>query len=390
MAGTRPKNKTAHPAAPVMTNTAKIKAGIPTAKRQTKKISKADQIRELEARLATFEHPDDGNFISKEPLVSQSAPPLVRTTCAPADPHFLQFLRDSSPEDVERLVVGSEAPTEADAEDYVVVGGKRIPLNDYDPQYIWRVFFGHALILFPRGLKRTKTYSSFNKIRPTTCNKLSGLVNNWHQVVTKEQLSRSSTPTLSTSSSSQVLTPSPSSQVFMPSLSSQVFTPSPSSQVLSPSLSASWQQETYPAMSNTNLFSPMMPTPDSLTSYLNQQSFSYQFNAAVDNALQVFQGVPTTPPVHPVVYSFPRRYKDEASKTQVPGLKDLPPNIHPNFRNTFIRHMMKITFSGMLPWSNPTVPVYQQEFNAVYPNLPYHLHGDDAVILSASIYTMVS
>ncbi|KAF9780981.1 hypothetical protein BJ322DRAFT_1112370 [Thelephora terrestris] len=96
MAGTRAKNKTARPAAPVMTNATKIKAGIPTAKRQTKKISKADQIRELKAHLATFEHPDDSDSVSKEPL----------------------FLRDSSPEDIDRLIVGSKAPTKLDAKDY--------------------------------------------------------------------------------------------------------------------------------------------------------------------------------------------------------------------------------------------------------------------------------
>jgi hypothetical protein len=54
-----------------MTEAAKLKAGIPSKKRQAKALSKADQIRLLEARLAAFEHPDDdAAAVLKEPLVS--------------------------------------------------------------------------------------------------------------------------------------------------------------------------------------------------------------------------------------------------------------------------------------------------------------------------------
>lgn len=70
MAGTRSKNKNTHPAAPVMTDAAKIKAGIPPANRRVRKQTKNDQIRELQARLAAVEHPDEVTAVSKEPLVS--------------------------------------------------------------------------------------------------------------------------------------------------------------------------------------------------------------------------------------------------------------------------------------------------------------------------------
>lgn len=69
MVGTRLKNKTTHPAAPVMSQAAKIRAGVPT-KRQNKKVTKDEKIRLLEARLAALEHPDDTATISKDPLVS--------------------------------------------------------------------------------------------------------------------------------------------------------------------------------------------------------------------------------------------------------------------------------------------------------------------------------
>jgi hypothetical protein len=72
MVSTRIKNKDARLGAPVMTEAAKIKAGIPSTKRQSKKPSKAEQIRILEARIAAFENPDDDDTmpISQEPLVS--------------------------------------------------------------------------------------------------------------------------------------------------------------------------------------------------------------------------------------------------------------------------------------------------------------------------------
>ena len=67
MVSTRPKNKDAHPAAPVMTKAAKQKAGIKT-KQRTKKVTKDETIRVLQARLAALENPDGESF-SQEPLV---------------------------------------------------------------------------------------------------------------------------------------------------------------------------------------------------------------------------------------------------------------------------------------------------------------------------------
>ena len=61
------KNKTSHPAAPVMTEAAQKKAGIKT-KRRPKKVTKDQTIRELNARIAALENPDEESF-SKDPLV---------------------------------------------------------------------------------------------------------------------------------------------------------------------------------------------------------------------------------------------------------------------------------------------------------------------------------
>ena len=46
---------------------------------------------------------------------------------------MIQFSRDSSPEDVDRLVIESEAPTEPDTEEYIVVGGRESPRAPMTP-----------------------------------------------------------------------------------------------------------------------------------------------------------------------------------------------------------------------------------------------------------------
>ncbi|KAF9780629.1 hypothetical protein BJ322DRAFT_1023859 [Thelephora terrestris] len=262
-----------------MTEAAKIKAGIPSVKRQSKKPSKAEQIHILEAQIAAFENPDDDDTmpISQEPL----------------------FTRDSSPEDVDRLVTGSEAPTELDSKEYTIVGGKRIPSSSYDP----------------RALKRTKAYTSFNNIHPTIRNKPSGLVGNWSQVLTKagSPLHRSPSSTLST--------------------------PSSSSQVLSPSVSTSWEQDTFPMMSNmgpvipvwdaatpfTNT-GPAIPAWDAATPFIGQTPFPFQFNMQqYPQATSTPQTVGPFPPAQ--IYSLPRRHKDGKGKLQIPGQGALPHGI---------------------------------------------------------------
>ena len=68
VASTRAKNKLAHPAAPVMTEAAKQKAGIKAKRRSNRGPTKDEKIRALEAKLDALENPHQGSF-SKEPLV---------------------------------------------------------------------------------------------------------------------------------------------------------------------------------------------------------------------------------------------------------------------------------------------------------------------------------
>ena len=77
VAATRLKNKLAHPAAPMMTKAAKQKAGIKV-KRRTKRVTKDETIRELQARIDTLENPGAEMF-SKEPLVCTPPDFRIRT-----------------------------------------------------------------------------------------------------------------------------------------------------------------------------------------------------------------------------------------------------------------------------------------------------------------------
>ena len=145
-------------------------------------------------------------------------------------------------------------------------------------------------------------------------------------------------------------------------------------------------------MSNAGLFNHAMPdgtnTFIAQPSLLAQPSLPFQFNTqdhqAADNIQQYLQAGPVPQPaVFPL--SLPRRYRDEDGKFQVPGLKDLPHGIQSRFRDTFIRHIMKLIFAGTSPWSNPTLAIYQREFAAIYPDLPYEIHADDALVLPVSV-----
>lgn len=165
---------------------------------------------------------------------------------------------------------------------------------------------------------------------------------------------------------------------------------SSSSQVLSPSLPMSpWQQEMFPIMSNTSPFTPTISVPDAVNPFVGQPSLPFQFSTQNHQAANIQQYLQAVPFPHgqavgSIPLSLPRKYKDDAGKFQVPGLRDLPPHIQSDFRNTFIRHIMKLTFSGTSPWTGPTLPVYQQEFAAIYPDLPYEIHAHDAVVLPVS------
>ena len=69
---TRPRNRHVHPAAPVMTDAARERAGIQP-KRRSRRITKNETIRRLQAQIHTLENLDGESF-SNEPLVRSTLP----------------------------------------------------------------------------------------------------------------------------------------------------------------------------------------------------------------------------------------------------------------------------------------------------------------------------
>jgi hypothetical protein len=62
-----------------------------------------------------------------------------------------------------------------------------------------------------------------------------------------------------------------------------------------------------------------------------------------------------------------------------PGIKDLPAHIRQNFRNEFIRFVIKQVANSKLPWANPDLEALQAMYQVVYPVFPARLRHSDAV-----------
>ena len=134
MVSTRTKNKSAHPAAPVMTNAAKQKAGIKTKPTQ-KRVTKDQTIRELQARLAALENPD-GEPFSKEPLVRTSLPHILCTVA-----NKTQFTKGDSPSlDVDGTRSNERDATEDDSEDdhFTFTPKRRMGTDLPNPRYAFQ------------------------------------------------------------------------------------------------------------------------------------------------------------------------------------------------------------------------------------------------------------
>ena len=62
-----------------------------------------------------------------------------------------------------------------------------------------------------------------------------------------------------------------------------------------------------------------------------------------------------------------------------PGVKHLPDHIRPNFRNEYIRFVIKQLANSQSPWVNPDVHSLQCMYQLVYPTFPGRVRHSDAV-----------
>lgn len=69
-----------------------------------------------------------------------------------------------------------------------------------------------------------------------------------------------------------------------------------------------------------------------------------------------------------------------------PGLKDLPAHLRQNFRNEFIRYVIKCVANLQSPWANPSIESIQVSYQLVYPLFPAQVRNNDAVHHPVSDY----
>ena len=62
-----------------------------------------------------------------------------------------------------------------------------------------------------------------------------------------------------------------------------------------------------------------------------------------------------------------------------PGIKDLPDHICTDFRNTFIRLVIRDLFNSEQPWANPDLSMLQHTYDSIYSTYPARLRHGDAV-----------
>ena len=83
------------------------------------------------------------------------------------------------------------------------------------------------------------------------------------------------------------------------------------------------------------------------------------------------------------VYKLPE-YVDR--QKVYPGIKDLPSHIRLNFRNGFIRYVIRNIFNSEQPWANPDLSTLQRTYDQVYPAYPARLQHNDAVFHPVSTF----
>ncbi|KAF9791047.1 hypothetical protein BJ322DRAFT_1104702 [Thelephora terrestris] len=76
------------------------------------------------------------------------------------------------------------------------------------------------------------------------------------------------------------------------------------------------------------------------------------------------------------VYLLPRFINRQKT---YPGIKDLPSHIRMDFRNRFIRVIIRDIFNSERPWTNPDLETLQRVYDKVYPAYVARLRTNDAV-----------
>jgi hypothetical protein len=84
-----------------------------------------------------------------------------------------------------------------------------------------------------------------------------------------------------------------------------------------------------------------------------------------------------------ILVQFTSSPRLSTAKRVYPGIKDLPPHVRTNFRNRFIRYVIRDIFNSEQPWANPDLPTIQHAYDQVYPAYPALIRHNDAVSIQS-------
>ena len=375
VAETRRRNKSAHPAAPVMTEAAKVKAGITPAKPRKKRTTKEARIRELEEEVARLRHPDDAHP-SKEPLVSA----LPFNTHDPTLITLPSLLKTNPRATIQHPTLRATTAAQATNANIVL---RTQGMSRLDSAPI------STLTARPRNVKRTKSHPSLADNRPTVRNKPSGLVNTWYDIATTSS-PQQSPPALH----DYMFDPSyPASQPHVDDRAQ--FSLSPLSPLSQPQPVSSHVTEPLPQRLNAPADRFATPLPQRLrvaSDPLMAASPSLPFTSHSTHDDPFW--VPPAAPIlrqdiaHYQLTTLPRPYAGGNGEKWTVGIQDLPSVIRVTFQGNYIRRIIRTVFSSTSPWINPPIETLQREFNAAYPNYQVKLHLDDAAVAPVLIPTL--
>jgi hypothetical protein len=94
---------------------------------------------------------------------------------------------------------------------------------------------------------------------------------------------------------------------------------------------------------------------------------------------------PLTPSCQAVVSFSVVKSEDNGRKgkgNSRPGLRDLPPEIGPNVKDTMKPELIRWIATSKTPWDSPSLDVFQQAYDRFFPNYPAMLELKDPLCSS--------
>ena len=94
----------------------------------------------------------------------------------------------------------------------------------------------------------------------------------------------------------------------------------------------------------------------------------------------------TTDTIYQAIVSFSIIKSEEDGRkgkgNSRPGLRDLPPKIGPNVKDTMKLELIRSIATSKTPWDSPSLAIFQQAYDGFFPNYPTTLKIKDLLCSS--------